>query len=110
MRSVYWSADVCSSDLSTTVKGVTIMASESVAIENLPNVCPRFVVWEDDSAEELSREERAMIGFRRCLPDALKPEFDKLLADDGRPVGARLRSEEHTSELQSLMRSSYAVF
>src|SRR3546814_4246089 len=26
------------------------------------------------------------------------------------PVGARQRSEEHTSELQSLMRISYAVF
>src|SRR3546814_10809198 len=28
----------------------------------------------------------------------------------GRPVDARRRSEEHTSELQSLMRISYAVF
>src|SRR3546814_2894785 len=27
-----------------------------------------------------------------------------------RPVGVRTRSEEHTSELQSLMRNSYAVF
>src|SRR3546814_10062777 len=27
-----------------------------------------------------------------------------------KPVGDRLRSEEHTSELQSLMRRSYAVF
>src|SRR3546814_1642976 len=26
------------------------------------------------------------------------------------PAGSRLRSEEHTSELQSLMRISYAVF
>src|SRR3546814_10437942 len=33
--------------------------------------------------------------------------------EDARPchrVGLRLRSEEHTSELQSLMRISYAVF
>src|SRR3546814_4575274 len=29
---------------------------------------------------------------------------------DGRKDGARGRSEEHTSELQSLMRISYAVF
>src|SRR3546814_8600987 len=29
--------------------------------------------------------------------------------DDGRRHDARLRSEEHTSELQSLMRISYAV-
>src|SRR3546814_7027576 len=26
------------------------------------------------------------------------------------PIGPRIRSEEHTSELQSLMRTSYAVF
>src|SRR3546814_10611158 len=29
---------------------------------------------------------------------------------EGRPVESRERSEEHTSELQSLMRISYAVF
>src|SRR3546814_3942508 len=32
------------------------------------------------------------------------------LAVSGRPVNTRVRSEEHTSELQSLMRISYAVF
>src|SRR3546814_5500561 len=31
-------------------------------------------------------------------------------AESGRADGFRLRSEEHTSELQSLMRISYAVF
>src|SRR3546814_10042936 len=31
-------------------------------------------------------------------------------ARDAMPLGGRLRSEEHTSELQSLMRISYAVF
>src|SRR3546814_1032865 len=33
-----------------------------------------------------------------------------LLRPADRPKGAVMRSEEHTSELQSLMRSSYAVF
>src|SRR3546814_1304831 len=33
-----------------------------------------------------------------------------LIAKPGDPIAADLRSEEHTSELQSLMRSSYAVF
>src|SRR3546814_6017808 len=32
------------------------------------------------------------------------------LRDDGMKAGAKMRSEEHTSELQSLMRTSYAVF
>src|SRR3546814_10082899 len=34
-------------------------------------------------------------------------QFD---GDDARAIVRRLRSEEHTSELQSLMRISYAVF
>src|SRR3546814_1362197 len=37
-------------------------------------------------------------------PDDLRNTFGEVLADNG------LRSEEHTSELQSLMRISYAVF
>src|SRR3546814_3363984 len=32
------------------------------------------------------------------------------IADEDRPVVKTARSEEHTSELQSLMRRSYAVF
>src|SRR3546814_6967101 len=35
------------------------------------------------------------------------PAFEKLLVDDGIVL---FRSEEHTSELQSLLRTSYAVF
>src|SRR3546814_3221016 len=53
--------------------------------------------------------------FRSLLAD-LSPAVPDRLADR-RPVGGRGRlwrrpgrSEEHTSELQSLMRSSYAVF
>src|SRR3546814_5884304 len=52
----------------------------------------------------------------------LKEHFEAALADDGVKAivlrcdggtfiaGAGIRSEEHTSELQSLMRISYAVF
>src|SRR3546814_6062234 len=39
---------------------------------------------------------------RKAVRDTPKPER--------RPPSASLRSEEHTSELQSLMRISYAVF
>src|SRR3546814_3941532 len=35
---------------------------------------------------------------------------DAALFDNSIPDGGRVRSEEHTSELQSLMRISYAVF
>src|SRR3546814_7774945 len=37
-------------------------------------------------------------------------QFNQLILDDSRGNLLRLRSEEHTSELQSLMRISYAVF
>src|SRR3546814_5221204 len=61
------------------------------------------------------RDSAAMAIFRGNLPAcsggrknetvfAVKPEIQ------GRPGGDHGRSEEHTSELQSLMRSSYAVF
>src|SRR3546814_8187544 len=40
-------------------------------------------------------------GWPKAKPDADRPLADHVLA---------MRSEEHTSELQSLMRSSYAVF
>src|SRR3546814_17670945 len=43
--------------------------------------------------------------------DAARNVFLGILCHDLRsPLGAILRSEEHTSELQSLMRISYAVF
>src|SRR3546814_10858496 len=42
-------------------------------------------------------------------PEPLAEALDALLAAGGSGIG-NVRSEEHTSELQSLMRSSYAVF
>src|SRR3546814_4172249 len=62
-----------------------------------------------------SRGDRVLAGPARppARPAALSPRRRRL---DRRAAGAvvapeeRLRSEEHTSELQSLMRISYAVF
>src|SRR3546814_9094844 len=56
-----------------------------------PEGMPEAVVGMDQHAERRGRERRA----------ALRPALE-------RQVGRR--SEEHTSELQSLMRTSYAVF
>src|SRR3546814_4827098 len=44
--------------------------------------------------------------LRRCLPAKVKLHY----AVKANPMPAVVRSEEHTSELQSLMRISYAVF
>src|SRR3546814_10229501 len=45
---------------------------------------------------------------RGCRRPALRA--DRLADQSGHPGARRRRSEEHTSELQSLMRISYAVF
>src|SRR3546814_4647541 len=56
-------------------------------------------------------------GMRAALDDPAGVEDDDLVGRDHRRQavrdhdrGAALRSEEHTSEIQSLMRISYAVF
>src|SRR3546814_4365336 len=48
---------------------------------------------------ELDELEKLIVPFKRALYRGLVEEF-----------GSLVRSEEHTSELQSLMRISYAVF
>src|SRR3546814_6500582 len=49
-------------------------------------------------------------GRRRHIQKAFKDEGELLEAEKERLTCADFRSEEHTSELQSLMRISYAVF
>src|SRR3546814_10791700 len=51
---------------------------------------------------------RDRLGLR--LPKRLTGGFLGGPADSGGQAGVEVRSEEHTSELQSLMRISYAVF
>src|SRR3546814_10248794 len=92
MRISDWSSDVCSSDLHRGRLG-------AVALET-------FLHRQADFAERRARAR----GFDRVCEQI---GFDRLrrggrLAQ--RVERALTRSEEHTSELQSLMRISYAVF
>src|SRR3546814_2437552 len=106
MRISDWSSDVFSSDLPNVLKPVNEGSSVGVAI----------VTDESNYGQPISR-------------DAAGPwqTFDRLLAEPfiaGRELTVAVlgeealavtelvptRSEEHTSELQSLMRISYAVF
>src|SRR3546814_2869003 len=78
----------------------------------------RFAIVERAHLRHETRKqvERA-IGFRNEAGERLSPvaalhivaALDQRAARRGRLIGRR-RSEEHTSELQSLMRISYAVF
>src|SRR3546814_10343125 len=114
MRISDGSADVCSSDLPA-------FHSPTGASHSRPSECG----WRQASGcrSRGSHKSRRAIPsprgqpFRPCsspsciLPRACCPELDLLFvrrtADDTLHVN---RSEEHTSELQSLMRISYAVF
>src|SRR3546814_3233647 len=81
MRISDWSSDVCSSDLTIMGQAAPISASSSPF---------------------------ASSAARSSLPPTCFPSM-KTCGTVRRPF-ARSRSEEHTSELQSLMRISYAVF
>src|SRR3546814_9499301 len=66
------------------------------------------------SARAFDAQEALDIGFVQST--AAESSWPDLLARPRKPLACcvrkpvRLRSEEHTSELQSLMRNSYAVF
>src|SRR3546814_5304826 len=89
MRISDWSSDVCSSDLldADTFSAVPEISIDYALMEKSSNVAviPCEIGWSD-------------IGSWTALSGL------GVADEDGN------RSEEHTSELQSLMRSSYAVF
>src|SRR3546814_10673427 len=69
------------------------------------------------TAQPLRRLQRAQPAATVALVDLLEPHLSYLLQHlcpshrrPPRRSGSKPRSEEHTSELQSLMRISYAVF
>src|SRR3546814_4959790 len=72
---------------------------------------PRFgraIALREPAAEHFGRLAQP-IGFdrRRAVEDEVEPA---VIGDPRAGAREQPRSEEHTSELQSLMRSSYAVF
>src|SRR3546814_9939647 len=114
MRISDWSSDVCSSDLGA------LEFIELLRVRKLLRGGAAFLEDGDHLFEfgvELGdRVARRILKLHQPLRDALDDRglLDRLLQilarfDDARRRG-RDRSEEHTSELQSLMRISYAVF
>src|SRR3546814_10100025 len=61
-------------------------------------------VWEGG---RMTPHPRLALQQNRCYA---RPDFAAGAFSDAGHIRAAIRSEEHTSELQSLMRSSYAVF
>src|SRR3546814_3524275 len=106
MRISDWSSDVCSSDLHPAV----LAEAGEEHLHLFARGVLRFI--QDDEA--VSQRAPAHEGDRRDLDLArCQPPLDLFgwHAVVKRVVErAQIRSEEHTSELQSLMRISYAVF
>src|SRR3546814_5780872 len=111
MRISDWSSDVCSSDLRLfreTVLGRLTDRDPARAAE-LHRRASRYFAETGDLLEaiehaHLSRDQAFLAGQLESLSeDIIYSGFLYRLDELG-------RSEEHTSELQSLMRNSYAVF
>src|SRR3546814_9486233 len=99
MRISDWSSDVCSSDLRASA------AACAARIESLLLRRQRLVGGRSRAEDELS----LLAQHRQHQKDALHRARKQLPRRNARRAGDG-RSEEHTSELQSLMRNSYAVF
>src|SRR3546814_9766505 len=89
MRISDWSSDVCSSDLPI--------------LGQIPPALPRKQVTH-------LRHPHRIVGVGKLQRPNRRPLADEYRDMDEDPDDQRDRSEEHTSELQSLMRISYAVF
>src|SRR3546814_3955101 len=123
MRISDWSSDVCSSDLShragigTAVGFGEAEASDQLAAGQFRNI--GLLLRLAAEGEDRMDDQRCLDAHRRAIAriDALDLARDQPVGDMAEPRTAETlghhcaeRSEEHTSELQSLMRNSYAVF
>src|SRR3546814_8249829 len=103
MRISDWSSDVCSSDLLQDRKPC---ASDGNSILN--SRYGSYMPNEDFAVQFAPGARREPCQLYLISPPAIDETFAGRLAS-ALDAGAVARSEEHTSELQSLMRSSYAV-
>src|SRR3546814_1335159 len=104
MRISDWSSDVCSSDLSMNKSGAAAGADGADGAANIPTIT---VMTPGMQSVQTVISANGSIAARREMPVGVVGEGGevvRVLVEPGQ------RSEEHTSELQSLMRISYAVF
>src|SRR3546814_8232725 len=122
MRNSDWSSDVCSSDLQR-LNGYRLKEADG---KQWADLARRLISQRDPTARQhdfrLAMELLDAIGASEyvaassVLPQALDDRLAKLgdaltrFLRSSEALPEVVRSEEHTSELQSLMRSPYAVF
>src|SRR3546814_1942101 len=100
MRISDWSSDVCSSDLQN------IEALRNTGLKSIVTLDDRFIdLGTTDNVVRLHRQH-----LLQGVGSAISLQCPDLHLTEALAAELRLRSEEHTSELQSLMRISYSVF
>src|SRR3546814_7063901 len=109
MRISDWSSDVCSSDLFATEEdafGFFHAGGGEDACACAEDHAGGGVFGDEkhDAGRDAFRRQH-LLGFWRH-----QVRGHARIGDGGQRVALDVRSEEHTSELQSLMRTSYAVF
>src|SRR3546814_7897755 len=110
MRISDWSSDVCSSDLQAKQPHRRRLAAFAACIL-LPGTPAIAQQTEPETSKE--RQPSTERGDTIAKPSDYEPAgLEREILQSGRSAenAVRQRSEEHTSELQSLMRISYAVF
>src|SRR3546814_1768357 len=113
MRISDWSSDVCSSDLpvlSPVVLLFCIFPSSNEPIKRRRFNKDQALVTHRDRSELHRRIGRARRSHRLHDRLDMADRQGNTAIPVHRPCAVERRSEEHTSELQSLMRISYAVF
>src|SRR3546814_5568784 len=115
MRISDWSSDVCASDLSLSACGPgRIGADRAMELDDRKSrtgACPMTIqlyTWSTPNGRKISiLLEELGVPYEVHTIDITK---DEQFSQDFLAINPNNRSEEHTSELQSLMRISYAVF
>src|SRR3546814_3841544 len=117
MRISDWSSDVCSSDLAGNRSHPSIwyLPANPVVIGRRNRIAFRILRWREPAAARIEPA-GGIIQSGRSAGLGHGAGFDPTVRIDLDPDARRsffsstLRSDEHTSELQSLIRISYAVF
>src|SRR3546814_10898021 len=107
MRISDWSSDVCSSDL--TAGEARTLVDASLRSSWVGEDAEERLVSPGFSSPLITGGTECFASSTSSVTDVSEPPCSSIsISTSMEPIGTR--SEEHTSELQSLMRHSYAVF
>src|SRR3546814_1402185 len=114
MRISDWSSDVCSSDLNTEAQVQAMAHFRPDGYAGTPDFLKIILDKAAETGADLSSCRKALVSGGALFPSLRREYADRgvrvLQCYGIADLGLVARSEEHTSELQSLMRISYAVF